>query len=319
MNFYMPTRIFAEKGSVRKNKEQLQKLGSCPLIVTGRHSSKINASLKDVEDSLKELSMEYYIFDEIEENPSVETCERAAAYALEKGCDMVIGNHISAALPVGVAITNVGPVFAGNCQWRITVTGKGGHGSRPDLSVDPIRPLAQIVGQVTSIPSNYFNPYEPLVISPCMIHGGTAYNIIPDEAYIEGNLRYFHMDDLDKILEKMGKIAQNTADSFGCTAKIEKIAYCPPVENNKEVTERAIKAMGEIGATYVPLAPANMGSDDFSFMTSEIPGCYVMFGARSDRPEASTNHHNTKFFLDEKGFAPVVEFFTQYAYDLLKK
>ncbi|MCI5951810.1 MAG: iron-containing alcohol dehydrogenase family protein [Anaerostipes sp.] len=91
MNFYMPTRIFAEKGSVRKNKEQLQKLGSCPLIVTGRHSSKINGSLKDVEDSLKELSMEYYIFDEIEENPSVETCERAAAYALEKGCDMVIG------------------------------------------------------------------------------------------------------------------------------------------------------------------------------------------------------------------------------------
>ena len=71
MNFYMPTRIFAEKGSVRKNKEQLQKLGSCPLIVTGRHSSKINGSLKDVEDSLKELSMEYYIFDEIEENPGV--------------------------------------------------------------------------------------------------------------------------------------------------------------------------------------------------------------------------------------------------------
>ena len=285
------------------------------------HAATLLATAKCLCEMKEELTGTVYLCFQVAEEISGGGPQDITKYlkALPKGCDMVIGNHISAALPVGVAITNVGPVFAGNCQWRITVTGKGGHGSRPDLSIDPIRPLAQIVGQVTSIPSNYFNPYEPLVISPCMIHGGTAYNIIPDEAYIEGNLRYFHMEDLDKILAKMGKIAQNTADSFGCTAKIEKIAYCPPVENNKEVTERAIKAMGEIGATYVPLAPANMGSDDFSFMTSEIPGCYVMFGARSDRPEASTNHHNTKFFLDEKGFAPVVEFFTQYAYDLLKK
>jgi len=91
MDFYMPTKVFAEKNSVRKNKEEFAKLGTRPLIVTGRHSSRINGSLTDVEDSLKELDMTYYIFDEIEENPSVETCERAAAYALEHGCDMVIG------------------------------------------------------------------------------------------------------------------------------------------------------------------------------------------------------------------------------------
>lgn len=91
MDFYMPTKIFAEEDSVRKHKEELKKLGKHPLIVTGRHSSKINGSLKDVEESLKELAMEYCVFDEIEENPSVETCEKAAAYALEQGCDMVIG------------------------------------------------------------------------------------------------------------------------------------------------------------------------------------------------------------------------------------
>lgn len=91
MNFYMPTKVFAETNSVKKNKHEFAKLGTCPLIVTGRHSSKVNGSLKDVEDSLTELNMKYYIFDEIEENPSVETCEKAAAYALEKGCDMVIG------------------------------------------------------------------------------------------------------------------------------------------------------------------------------------------------------------------------------------
>lgn len=91
MNFYMPTKVFAEENSVRKHKEEFAKLGTKALIVTGRNSSKINGSLQDVEESLQALSMEYVIFNEIEENPSVETCEKAAAYALEQGCDMVIG------------------------------------------------------------------------------------------------------------------------------------------------------------------------------------------------------------------------------------
>lgn len=104
MNFYMPTKVFAEKNSVRNHKSELKKLGNCPLIVTGRHSSKINGSLQDVKDSLKELSMDYYIFDEIEENPSVETCEKAAKYALEHGCDMVIGIGGGSSLDASKAI-----------------------------------------------------------------------------------------------------------------------------------------------------------------------------------------------------------------------
>ena len=218
-------------------------------------------------------------------------------------------------MPVGVGASKHGSMCAGNCQWRITVRGVGGHGSRPDRAVDPIRPAAQILTQVTTIPSNYFSPFSPLVISPCMIHGGTAYNIIPDECYIEGNLRYFHAEDLDKVLDMMGKIAKNTAESFGATAKIEKIAYCLPVENDNAVTDKCIKAMEEVGLKYVEMPEENMGSDDFSFMTVGVPACYVQIGAQSTLEGTSSNHHNTKFFLDEKGFLPVVEFFTQYVVD----
>ena len=63
------------------------------------------------------------------------------------------------------------------------------------------------------------------------------------------------------------------------------------------------------------IAEENMGSDDFSFMTVGVPACYVQIGAQSTLEGTSSNHHNTKFFLDEKGFLPVVEFFTQYVVD----
>ena len=62
MNFYMPTKVFAETNSVKKNKHEFAKLGTCPLIVTGRHSSKVNGSLKDVEDSLNRIKYEILYF-----------------------------------------------------------------------------------------------------------------------------------------------------------------------------------------------------------------------------------------------------------------
>ncbi len=229
--------------------------------------------------------------------------------------DEVLCNHIGAGLESGTARFSAGPEKAGNCHWKITVKGRGGHGSRPDLSIDPMRPTAMILNQICSIPSNYFEPFTPLVISPCMMGGGTAFNIIPDEAFVEGNIRYFHAEDLDKVLAMMDKIAQSTAAAFGATAVTEKISYCPPVENEPAVTEKCKKIVEAIGCTYIPADQPEMGSDDQSFVALGFPSCYVTFGARSDRPGVSGIHHNSKFFLDEKGFLPVLEFFIRYVQD----
>lgn len=231
----------------------------------------------------------------------------------EGGVDQVIGNHIAGSLPPMAGGVKAGRANAGNCQWRITVKGRGGHGSRPDLAVDPIRPTALILTQITSIPVNYHDPFKSLVISPCMIHGGSAYNVIPDECYIEGNLRYFSVPDLERTLEKMEKIAKNTAESVGATAKLDKIASCPPVVNDKEISANVKKVMENLGMKVVEPENPGMGSDDFAVYQLDFPGCYFNVGAKSDRPDASPNHHNTKFFLDEKGFLPVVEVFVGYA------
>lgn len=91
MRFYMPTKIYSESDCVAKHSKELAALGSCALIVTGRHSSRINGSLEDVTKALDKENTMWVIFDEIEENPSTETVMRAAEIGRQKNVDFVIG------------------------------------------------------------------------------------------------------------------------------------------------------------------------------------------------------------------------------------
>lgn len=91
MDFYMPTRVHMEKGCVKKYAKELTSLGTKALIVTGHSSSKKNGSLNDVTEVLSSQGVFYVIFDEIEENPSVETVMKAAALGIDEHVDFVIG------------------------------------------------------------------------------------------------------------------------------------------------------------------------------------------------------------------------------------
>lgn len=91
MQFFMPVKVFQEKNCVFSHREELAELGQKALIVTGRHSSRVNGALSDVEEALQSQNREYVIFNEIEENPSIETVMKARDYGLSQGADYVIG------------------------------------------------------------------------------------------------------------------------------------------------------------------------------------------------------------------------------------
>ena len=91
MKLYMPTKVYNEKGCVRQHSQELAELGTKALLVTGKHSSRVNGSLQDVEDALNREQVPYVVFDGIEENPSVETVMRATALGLSEKVDFVIG------------------------------------------------------------------------------------------------------------------------------------------------------------------------------------------------------------------------------------
>lgn len=110
MEYYMPTRIIAEEQCVRKHPEIYQAFGQKAFIVTGKHSSRQNGSLEDVESALKEAGISYWIFDQIEENPSIETVMRARQIGVEKEVDFVVGigggSPLDAAKAIAMMIAN---------------------------------------------------------------------------------------------------------------------------------------------------------------------------------------------------------------------
>ena len=91
MKLYMPTKVYSEKNCVENHSRELAALGTKAMVVTGKHSSRINGSLEDVTGALERERVPYVVFDDIEENPSVETVMRARALGIKEGADFVIG------------------------------------------------------------------------------------------------------------------------------------------------------------------------------------------------------------------------------------
>ena len=261
----------------------------------------------------------FFCFENAEEIAGGGAADMVAYLKSRGGVDQVIGNHMEGVMASGCGSVRSGTANAGNCHWRVTVRGRGGHGSRPDEAVDPIRIACRVLDRLTQIPSNHHDPFDPLVISPCIIRGGTAFNIIPDECVIEGNLRYFSIPALDRVLAQMDRIAKGIAESEGASAQVERISSCPPVVNDAAAAEKCREIMEKSGLRVEAPERPVMASDDFALFLTSFPGCYVNIGARSGRPDASPIPHNTWFFLDESGFLPITEFFVRYALDFLAK
>lgn len=91
MQYYMPVKVYEEENCVHKHSGELCAAGTRALLVTGRHSAKANGSLKDVTDVLEKGGVTYVLFDEVEENPSIETVMKARALGLQERADFVIG------------------------------------------------------------------------------------------------------------------------------------------------------------------------------------------------------------------------------------
>lgn len=91
MRLYMPVEVFEETDAVQNHPEVFQRAGHHALIVTGRHSSRVNGSLQDVQDTLDSLGIQVTLFDSVRENPSVDSVLEAAKFGLTEGADFVIG------------------------------------------------------------------------------------------------------------------------------------------------------------------------------------------------------------------------------------
>ena len=189
--------------------------------------------------------------------------------------EAVFGMHNWPGLPVGQMAVSPGPVMASSNEFRITITGKGGHAALPHNGIDPVPIACQIVQGFQTILTRNKKPVDGGVISVTMIHAGEATNVIPDSCEIQGTVRTFTFEVLDLIERRMQEIAEGLSAAFGAQCAFEFRRNYPPTINTPYEADFARRVMADIVGEGNALAQEpTMGAEDFSYMLLEKPGAY---------------------------------------------
>jgi hippurate hydrolase len=194
--------------------------------------------------------------------------------------DAVYGMHNMPGLPAGRFAMRVGPIMAGVDSFDLTITGKGGHAAFPHRAVDTVLVQAQVVTALQSLVSRNVDPLEPAVLSITKVHGGDAYNILPEQIALGGCIRYLTAESRAQLRDGIERIAGGVARAFGATAETRYVyGYPATVNTAREVdaARRAAESLVGPSAVDANVAPT-MGAEDFAYMLQARPGAYVLLG-----------------------------------------
>ena len=255
--------------------------------------------------------------------PGEEVGKGAAAMVAEgalEGVDGVMGIHISSDMPVGTINADPGPRMASADSFKVTITGKGGHGARPEQCIDAVVVGAATVMNLQSIVSRELSPFDPVVVTTGSIKSGTRFNVIAPTAVLEGTVRYYKPEYKKIIADAIERIAKSTAEAYRATAEMEYSSLVKPTINDDVCAELAQESAAKIvGKENVIHTPAGTGGEDFSEFSSIVPGVMTRLGAGNVEKGITYPHHHGKFDVDEDAFVYGVAFYAQYAIDYLKK
>lgn len=211
------------------------------------------------------------------------------------GVDAIFGLHNHPGMAVGTAAFRVGPLFAAADRFRITIDGVGGHGAFPHLTADPLVAGAAVITALQTAVSRATDPLEPAVVSVCRLSGGTAFNVIPDRAEMEGTVRCYSPAVRAAMPNLLRTIVEQVAAAHRCRAGLEYEQVVPPVRNDAGATTLA-RSVAErvLGAGAVSDSTLTMAAEDFSLYQERVPGCFFWLGSAS--PHAL---HNPFYRPDE--------------------
>lgn len=259
-----------------------------------------------------------FIFQPAEENiggarPMVEA-------GIMNGVDHVLGLHLISHHPSGRIGVRAGGIFASADSFTLTVQGKGGHAAMPDTTVDPIVIAAQIILTLQTLISRETSPFDPAVISIGAMHAGTASNIIPEYATLEGTMRAFTSERREYLLRRINEVTSGIAASMGGSCSLRMHDGYPACINDEAVTQLVQQAAAAtVGEDAVDSGQEVMttGSDDMSYFLNAAPGCYFIVGAQNSEKGAQYPHHHPRFNIDEDALPIAAEVLARAALNVL--
>jgi amidohydrolase len=213
--------------------------------------------------------------------------------------DGVLGYHIWQEIPVGKIGVVTGPCMAAVDRFVVTLTGKGGHAAYPQRSVDPVLIAAHVITALQSIVSRNVSPLDTAVVTVGQLHTGSAFNIIPPNAVLEGTVRTFSKEAGRSIPRRFRSIVNGVARALGGSAEIEYVREHAPVVNDAAMADfiREV-ARDVVGKRNVIDAEPSMGGEDHAAYQEIVPGCYTFIGAGRPKGEVFPHHH-PRFNPDE--------------------
>ena len=275
--------------------------GTCHACGHDAHSAMLLGAMRILSAMRKELRGTILFCFEEGEEPL--TGVDALLQALEKyQVDRVWAIHVYAELEEGKISVEPGPRMAGACIPSVRFTGRSGHGSRPDLAINPLFCGASFLNNLCTAFCNEIPAGETVTMGITTFHCGTANNIIDNAAEIGGSFRFFSKEAGEKAKEIFKRVAESTAAMHRCQAEFlpDFSFWNVPVVNDTDCALSAQKVLKELFSENVLAScPPWYAGESFARWLSRYPGALAFLGIRNPEAGYGAAHHNEKFDLNE--------------------
>jgi len=263
-----------------------------------------------------------FVFERGEEKGGKGFIENLLPYIEEKfSVGACYGAHVRWDMESGKIAVMDGAVMAGAFGFDVTIHGKGGHGSRPDLAVSPIDCFCAIHQQVSALRMRAVKPDQVLTYSLGLVQAGEQSNTIPDSLRFAGTVRTFDTKGSgERFAAEMRTIIDNTCEIYGCTA--EYTHFSKPmyeVRNHALLAERTRRTIAKnVGMTSVVACQPWMASESMSAYLKLWPGVLAFVGIRNEKTGCGANHHTPQFDIDESAMGKGAAAACAFALDFLE-
>lgn len=256
-----------------------------------------------------------FVFQPAEEGPPID--EKGGAREMDaEGAladpepTMVFGMHVTP-YPKGVVAYLAGNQYGASVLIRITVHGKGVHGSTPWEGIDPLPPAADIIAAMGQV-YRQLPGYDPLAITIGHVEDVGRFNVVGESVQLVGTIRCTVESDMELARERVQRTAEHVAQAYGATADVEFLQPVPAVHNTKPWIDAVLPTLEHVvGDDHLVQAPPGLGYDDVSVFVNKYGGAYLQLGAQDSelRPDGSlvptsggrgiAMNHNPHFYADD--------------------
>ena len=236
------------------------------------------------------------------------------------GAGRSFGLHMASNVPVGSVVLMPGPNNASVDFFRVRVHGLGAHVSTPERGVDALYIASQIVVAAQALVTRRTSPMDNVLIGIGKLNAGTAYNVIAQEAELEGTIRVFSPELRRETKARLDALVRQTAALFGGTAEIEWNDNTSPLINDPAATAEAqrtaVSLFGE--EKLIRSRQPSLGGDDFAEYILRVPGAFAYIGPGNPaKPDTVVAQHHARYDIDEDALTVAAALYVCYTANYL--